>query len=530
MNKSAQAKTFKTLRKRLEAKHKDSFLSILKSEQGKNELRTLCNNDREALWSQTICLLSLDSLMFENLVEAVPEQLMIPIKPNNPDSLPVCMLLSHLQHYSTSSSNDRGSPRGELIRRMVHLAPESARQLFEDGSYLLHRALDANVGIQSIMRIYNLFPEALRHQDDDGNLPLHIALGSSVSETVLDQGPSLQFLLAKYPMSVKIPNAAGQYPLHLVFQGRHATIDRITLVHQKFPDAVKKKDEEGNLPIHEALQSISWRQVSWATNNFCVQILDQYPSSTRCANGKGFLPIHAAAGNREVDTDVVTKIYNMYQEGIKKTTTFKSTPLHIACMDCIYEGVRSGVRSNGISKVCLFLLWSPESALEYDKQGRLPFQKLRGMKTSESFLSSLFGFRTIAEKVRAAVDSVSRNNLVHLLAQSAIMIRGQVDMHDILRTSLLLKRLLEFSPQLAEGRNYKDELPLHLLLKSNARQGLTLTADIRCLLGANPESASLTDPETRMYPFMLAARLGIVESTFELLQVFLGFRDLGAFT
>jgi hypothetical protein len=81
--------------------------------------------------------------------------------------------------------------------------------------------------------------------------------------------------------------------------------------------------------------------------------------------------------------------------------------------------------------------------------------------------------------------------------------------------------------------NHKVQLPLHILLNSrtttsfaNKNTQVTQEEAVRLLIRAYPESASISDPTTHLAPFMAAAAISALTSSFELLQSFVAITDL----
>jgi len=99
--------------------------------------------------------------------------------------------------------------------------------------------------VEGVQRYINLNPSALKLANNYGDLPLHKA--ASVRGTMLGT------IFDGYPDAVKVPNAKGEYLLHIVSGRRFFPDPDFKPVLDQYPEAASKMDNKGWLPLHRAI-------------------------------------------------------------------------------------------------------------------------------------------------------------------------------------------------------------------------------------------------------------------------------------
>ena len=166
----------------------------------------------------------------------------------------------------------------------------------------------------------DLYPDALLEKDNRGNLPIHIQQGDWDKKLI-------ELFYKVQPKCISTPNREGRLPLHLVaaekFMMREGE-ELTTLLLELYPDGVRHRDNNGDLPIDLAVIG----------NQEVVKILlDRYPNSIDECSDDGTYLLHAAcACEPHFNSNAVLCILKARPEHASKpSASTKMLPLHYAC-------------------------------------------------------------------------------------------------------------------------------------------------------------------------------------------------------
>jgi len=149
-------------------------------------------------------------------------------------------------NHSDSDGNQEALQ--ELLHYLIHCVyPEIDRD-----EEFVDNFIDDNLALPQPTTRYNSLVRLPARKS--GNLPLHTACGSRKS--LLE---AVQFLASAYPVALKCPNTqAGNLPLHEA--ARHvAPLSILKFLVEKYPEAVRIPNEDGNLPLHLAAAAETYK-------------------------------------------------------------------------------------------------------------------------------------------------------------------------------------------------------------------------------------------------------------------------------
>jgi len=177
-----------------------------------------------------------------------------------------------------------------------------------EGDTPLHISI-THLDLEGVKYILNQDPSAIRKTNDAGHTPLHTALLNGISCDIV------RFLYETDQNQNKI-DPRGNYPIHLYGQVnefmRFTNADQhtgaLTFIAKKAPETLLKKNNKGNLPIHE-LMTMFTTNTSKLFQEICY-IIDLCPESLLVRNNFGELPIHIAAFYHDVW--LTSKIIDIY--------------------------------------------------------------------------------------------------------------------------------------------------------------------------------------------------------------------------
>ena len=241
--------------------------------------------------------------------------------------------------------------------------------------------------------------------------------------------------------------------LHDSHPNEAAAIQRLGLLMEKFPEAVRHANNNGYLPIHFA----AWRK----SPEFCQLLIEAYPGSEQIPNAKGRLPLHLACRYNTVDT--VEYLYAHYPEAIDHATTTGYYPIHCAIMRD---------KSAAAVEIVRFLL-------DCD-----PNQKLKQCQ-GVSLLGYACGRQYNDSRIGAGIQMIEAIFDAHPEAIEDITISADIEsfhhqVQEFINGELVYARQAE-DYRLMTTPDDNGQLPLHRALQNNVRLG-----SIKLLVKGNP--------------------------------------------
>jgi len=156
----------------------------------------------------------------------------------------------------------------------------------------------------------------------------------------------------------------------------NASLDVVKVLMKSYPDAVRVRDENGELPLHIACQE--------APLDVIEALVDAYPEGIKIENEFGEFPLSRAM-NHPASLDAIKLLVNAFPECVQFTRMHGGLPLRDALLfsnDASLEIIKflvdadlEGVRVANVSlDVINFLLDTyPQGVLVANKYGQLPF-------------------------------------------------------------------------------------------------------------------------------------------------------------
>jgi len=211
--------------------------------------------------------------------------------------------------------------RPDIACYMVEERPEIARLKSGLVGYPIHAAakLRDNATIEVLVRAY---PDGLHSKDSKGRLPLHLVLSSDPRVDI----DLFHYLADKMPKDFfyEADETTGHLFLHQVAASdTKFTIDPglIQALIARNPEALMRKDKNGNLPLHLALDDQD------EAYTFVSALMAAAPTSLMVPNRWGRLPIHVAVSKFMVEA--TQEMIDKVPQTLVVRDVFGQTPLHI---------------------------------------------------------------------------------------------------------------------------------------------------------------------------------------------------------
>jgi len=338
-------------------------------------------------------------------------------------------------------------------------------------------------------------------------LPLH-----KIQLYVPDTAPVdvLLAMIRAHPDSLLVPTRRGYYPIHLAILSRvdHRVIYEMLKLRPEIAQQSCFRGLDNYSPLHMACEANN----PWLSLELIQILLEFCPSNVLAQNNSGRLPIHLVC---------IAKMGSIaVKERFRFPEAFAAVPNENTKLRNIFKLL--------LKTACILTLNDYQSR-ELSEAHMWAFCAYQFVPQDLHRILSRFE----TDAFRHTIDSYG-NTPLHMTAMAPfqqteapvprlIMPRCLDPAFEFEDHKSVLGVVLSLAPSAARHYNSKGELPLHVALKiGHKRWYPTRWHDhgIEQLVQANPESATEIDLVECLYPFMLAASIPCLDTTFLLLQKF----------
>ena len=223
-------------------------------------------------------------------------------------------------------------------------------------------ARNKNVDIDIVKMLVEAYPQSLRNFDEKWPCyPIHVVLPKRhcINKDIL------MCLLEVDPASIHLLDGYGNTALHLACYNEHVTLEIYQFILNKWPEAIRMRDDIGSLPMHELSMADTLDEV--ASIDILRSMLDIDLNLVRERDFDGYLPVHHAA---MIKSSAFCKVLiDAYSESVRVRTHEGSLPIH----ECAY-----GDRDDTVNTIQYMLELYPESINIRDGSGYLPIHCAAG--------------------------------------------------------------------------------------------------------------------------------------------------------
>ena len=212
-----------------------------------------------------------------------------------------------------------------------------------------------------------LSPEELSLADDDGNLPLHLAVAHRTPyrekeewEIRLERANEidLEYGLKEYGLWWLIHEVPTHYSKIDLQKDDYDRFNSktIELLLEKYPEAIRTKNEDGDLPLHLAIKARK-------TKDIIQSLVEAYPDAIRVLDGDGNTCLHLLAQQMPGSINV-KEIFEKYEEDLHD----------IYCFEDEYPPGVNLISSDKDGILDLLIQKYPEACSVRNSDGLLPYQ------------------------------------------------------------------------------------------------------------------------------------------------------------
>jgi len=421
---------------------------------------------------------------------------------------------------------------------------------------ILQRQSDQCFPIDFLDRFYEATPRALELVGERCLRPI-----TRTEEHDTTQDPSVNWVLSKWPHVCRVPDEAGNLPLHRLPLNRYISLATLRRLINLYPAGLVHRNDDGDTPLHTLIMHGSFR--SRDDGPEFIQMFLRQGESMPCGR-RGRLPLHFLMDLSPTECrheKIWNVLYRAYPGALMAQDFQGNTPLHLAksvvdaekCIDAnpnickvanhkgdlpLHVLVRMQGKNSKLIRAALEAF--PEAARHQNKQGELPLHTfLQEMFSFPKRVSKgkMLVFDLLARAFPAGFSHADQNGyfsihhcmetfwpwpgggyaaaLEELLEKTiaaapncatAITKGGNTILH-LAREPTILEWMIQRYPQLCRVRNKDGNLPLHVALE-NPR---ICVESIRKLVDSFPGSV-MTANLKKQLPIHKAARYPYLEN------------------
>lgn len=259
-----------------------------------------------------------------------------------------------------------------------------------------------------------------------------------------------------------------------------------------WPQAPMIQDNHGCTPLHYACQYN-------ASPNIVIILLRAYRCAAQFHDIMGDTPLHLACDSPMVSSDIVQTLleFDPHHVWTNNHNLDNKTPLDIMCDHFRSRNSFRGPHHNTQWKKLLLCLWashhgtiSSSSPIHAGRKEGLTFHACLSQQRCSSYTLYVMAKLYLHDSSKIQ-DEYGNYPLIYAVSDA----RNKNVIEDIIFT------LLDVFPPAAAIPNACGQMPIHLAINSGIKW-----KSIHQLLSACPSALQKQDPETGLYPFMLAAQ------------------------
>ncbi|MCE3050067.1 hypothetical protein HAX54_046427 [Datura stramonium] len=198
----------------------------------------------------------------------------------------------------------------EFAKEIIHLRPEFARELNQDGFSPLHIA-SANGDIEIVKELLNIDPNLYLLRGKDRRIPLHYAV-------IKGREHVMKELLVASPDSAEEVTARGETCLHLAVKNHQFEAFKLLLENLKEfnkYDLLNRKDVQGNSVLHLAVSTKQYEVVDLLLDE---KVVAKGTIEMNSLNKKGLTPLEVLLESGDGDIEATLR-QSLQQEGLAQS-------------------------------------------------------------------------------------------------------------------------------------------------------------------------------------------------------------------
>jgi ankyrin repeat protein len=232
------------------------------------------------------------------------------------------------------------------IELLLNAFPQALREKTKNDNTPLHIECSNQHRDEVISQLVDLYPDAVNIPNGDGHLPIHLSLKNQYPSNA-----SAQLLINTFSSSQA--DNEENYPLHIECSHKYNG-EYISQLIESYPEALSKYNRYGYLPLHLILKNKSSSITS------AQLIINAFPESTRRKDNEGNYPLHIECGY-QCRFEVISQLIELCPDALLQTNQQRNLPLHLLLRN-----------QSSFEAILLVMDKCPEAILYKDDNGDLP--------------------------------------------------------------------------------------------------------------------------------------------------------------
>jgi len=190
----------------------------------------------------------------------------------------------------------------------------------ENENLPIHLAVKFGATNELVTLILNAYPDCIKIRDADGNLPVHLVAAHRRDRIWVNIAAIAETIVEWHPEGLEEVDANQDTPIIIAIKQR-CPDEILSYLLQQDPRAAKSTDRYGNLPLHLCCQ------FNDVAHEFVEQLIDCHRESVAIPNKSGLLALHKAC-HFDAPIEMMKLIIKKYPDCIKAKDKHGNLPIH----------------------------------------------------------------------------------------------------------------------------------------------------------------------------------------------------------
>jgi ankyrin repeat protein len=213
----------------------------------------------------------------------------------------------------------RNQCRSSIISKCIELYPEALQIMDKEGFLPLHRLMiNQSSSNDDALMMIEKYPAALHHPNKYGSLPLHLECYNKYRSSVMS------VCIELYPQALMKETNSRELPLHLLLMKKSSSIEDAFTMIERCTTALEHQTSGASLPLHIECET-------QCRSPFIAKCIELYPEALRKTDEYGCLPLHRLLINMSSSMDDALMMIEKYPAALQHQNISGYFPLHFEC-------------------------------------------------------------------------------------------------------------------------------------------------------------------------------------------------------
>jgi len=200
-------------------------------------------------------------------------------------------------------------PSMHLVGELYRADPDRVTRTTDSGMMAIHVFARNLVNPEVLDFLLSCYPDSVRTPNNFGMLPLHKAASCRHAD-----GDAFKKLIEAYPEALLKKDKNGSTPLHIAVSGLRPTLSIVGTLIRERAKAAKYKDKRKKLPLHRLCETHMPQENTEDTVRCFELLIEAFPDAVKRQDCDGNLPLHLQARREEPNIELINLLLFQWPE------------------------------------------------------------------------------------------------------------------------------------------------------------------------------------------------------------------------